>query len=92
MVERPSGAGPAGILAEAISLLFEHMISQRATLGGTHSNSTNCMTDMPEARINDRSVPGANSRCWGMDKLAGCPGLIKITWLPCCLSLPHPAF
>ena len=60
--------------------------------GNTQSISTNCVTGMPEARIKDRSVPGANSRCWGMDKLAGCPGLIKMTWLPCCRSLRHPAF
>src|ERR1039458_1839409 len=33
-----------------------------------------------------RSVPGASSRCWGMDRLAGFPGLIKMTWLPCCRS------
>ncbi len=39
------------------------------------SNSTNCVTVIPEARINERSVPGANSRCRGTDKLAGLPDL-----------------
>jgi hypothetical protein len=35
--------------------------SSRPTL--TQSNSTNCATDIPDARIKARNVPGANSRC-----------------------------
>src|ERR1700682_2790277 len=59
---------------------------------GIQSNSTNCVTVIPDARINERGVHGAKSRCNGTDKLAGLPDLIKITWLPCCRSLTHPAF
>ena len=55
-------------------------------------SATNSSTDIPAARINARSVPGANSRCCGTDKLAACPGLMRMTWLPRWRSLFHPAF
>lgn len=46
----------------------------------------------PPRGSNARSVPGASSRCCGTDKLAACPGLMRITWLPRWRSLTHPAF
>jgi hypothetical protein len=60
--------------------------------GTIHTRATNSSTDIPAARINARRVPGAISRCWGTDKLAACPGLISMTWLPRWRSLIHPAF
>jgi hypothetical protein len=53
--------------------------------------STNSATVIPAARIRDRRVPGASSRCCGIDRLAACPGLIRMTWLPCWRSLIQPA-
>jgi hypothetical protein len=56
------------------------------------SNSMNSLTVIPEALINERSVPGATSRCCGTDRLAGFPGFTRMTWLPCCRSSIQPAF
>ena len=51
-------------------------------MSAVHISATNSCTGIPAGRINARSVPGAISRCCGTDKLAACPGLMRITWLP----------
>jgi hypothetical protein len=61
-------------------------------ISAIHIHATNSCTDIPAARINARSVPGATTRCWGTDRLAACPGLMRMTWLPRWRSLLHPAF
>ena len=77
---------------------LEHCLASARRLSGvqnmaaTHINATNSSTGICAARIRARSVPGAISRCCGTDKLAACPALMRMTWLPRWRSMTHPAF
>jgi hypothetical protein len=79
-------------LSECVRSPIPQADNGRTDIQSIQSNSMNSLTVIPEARINERSVPGATSRCCGTDRLAGFPGFTIMTWLPCCRSSVQPAF